>query len=98
MSEAVTVAIGLFVAAVGVLLVLVPGAMARVEEVMNAPLGRTYVFALRLGSRCEEVLEEPLNRPILQRGVYWDGFVRRRPRLAGALFLLAGVAVTLLGV
>lgn len=97
MIHEVMVPIGVGLLALGAILVLAPGFLERIERGINMPLAEDHVFSLRFGLRAEREVEERLNRPILQASFYWDGFVRRKPRLLGALFACAGLLIVVLG-
>ena len=71
-------------AALGALMLLLPGALPRIEEFLNRDLGSREVFALRLGLSFEKRLEQRLNAAVLQESVVWDGALRRHPRVTGA--------------
>ncbi len=73
----------------GLLMVLFPHRLDRVERALNKPVGARPVLSLRAGIPGERDIEEILNRPVLRRAVYWDHWVRRQPRVVGALLLAA---------
>lgn len=82
-----TVAIPLFF--FGLLMVLFPGTLERLEHTLNRPVGERPVLSLRAGIPGEQGIEEVLNRPVLERAIYWDQWIRRQPRALGALLLAA---------
>lgn len=98
MHEALIPIVGLLAASWGALFLLAPDAVSRIEEIMNAPFSPGYLFALRLGWRCEHLIEDALNRPVLGYSFHWDGFIRRNPRSFGAALLTGGLALLLVGV
>jgi hypothetical protein len=75
----------------GVLMVFFPNALHRLELTLNRPVGQRSVITLRAGIPAEREIEEVLNRPVLMRAIYWDQWIRRQPRLVGALLLAAAV-------
>ncbi len=83
----------LLCAAAGAVLVLAPGALPRIEALLNRTWGGRTLFTVRLGLEGERSAEEILNRPVLTRAVYWDHWLRRHPRVIGAVLL--GLAAAL---
>lgn len=75
----------------GLLMVLFPNALDRLERALNRPVGERRVMSLRAGLPGEQDIEEILNRPVLNRAIYWDRWLRRQPRALGALLLAAAV-------
>jgi hypothetical protein len=73
----------------GLLMVLFPKALPRVEQALNRPVGGRSLMALRAGIPAEKEIEEVLNRPVLMRAIYWDQWIRRQPRAVGVLMLAA---------
>lgn len=73
----------------GLLMLLFPQLLDRVEHVLNRSVGSRPVLSLRAGLPGERHIEEVLNRPVLWRAIYWDLWVRRRPRAVGAALLAA---------
>ncbi|NIR30993.1 MAG: hypothetical protein GWN84_17090 [Gammaproteobacteria bacterium] len=98
LHEALIPAIGVLITFWGALFLLAPGSVPRIEKIINTPVSLDYVFALRLGWRCEHLIEEAINRPVLAYTFHWDGFIRRRPRSFGAVLLTAGLVILLNGV
>lgn len=88
-SLLVIVAVALLVA--GVLMMLSPQGLEPLERILNQPVGERALLSLRTGIRGEQAIEEVLNRPVLMWATYWDRWIRRKPRAAGALLLAAGV-------
>ncbi len=84
-----TLAIALLVS--GLLMVLFPKMLDRVERALNRPVGEHHVLSLRAGLPREREIEAFLNRPVLRRAIYWDQWIRRQPRAVGALLLAAAV-------
>lgn len=98
MHSAVWYLIAALCAGCGVLLLVAPGAIPRLESALNRRCGAREVSALRLGLRGEQHAEAWLNRPVGERRLEWDGWLRSRPRLSGAgLLALAALLVALAG-
>ena len=76
----------------GLLLLLAPGALERLEQALNSPVGGRTLMSLRAGIPRERDIENVLNRPVLGRAIYWDQWIRRRPRSVGVLLLAAAAA------
>jgi hypothetical protein len=84
----ITIATGL----VGLVFLLFPDRIARLEERLNAPWGDREVTALRLGLRAEQDIEQAINRTVLDQQLTWDGWARSHPRFVGiALCLVAAL-------
>jgi hypothetical protein len=84
----ITIAIGL----VGLLFLLFPGSIQRLEAWLNAPWGEREVTALRLGLNGEQAIEQAINRNVLDTQLTWDAWTKRHPRIVGtALCLVAAV-------
>lgn len=81
----------------GLLMVLFPQVLDRLERALNRPVGERPVFSLRAGIPGERQAEAILNRPVLGRAVYWDRWIRRRPRAFG-IALVAAAALCLAAV
>jgi hypothetical protein len=89
MIEYLTLAVVIPLLLLGLLMVFFPNTLHRVELALNRPVGQRAVITLRAGIPAEKEIEEILNRPVLMRAVYWDQWIRRRPRVAGVLLLAA---------
>ena len=80
----ITIAIGL----VGLVFLLFPDRIARLEDRLNAPWGDREVTALRLGLPAEQDIERVINRTVLDQQVSWDGWARNHPRVVGIVLCL----------
>ena len=85
----ITLAIGL----VGLLFLLFPGSVRRLEEMLNAPWGDREIMSLRLGLRSEQAIEQTINRNVLDQNISWDGWTKRYPRVVGAALCLFAVVL-----
>lgn len=85
----ITTATGL----VGILFLLFPNWISRLEEMLNAPWGDRELTALRIGLRGEQAAEQLINRPILDRKITWDGWAKQHPRLVGAVLCLVAALI-----
>ena len=84
----ITIATGL----VGLVFLLFPGRIHRLEARLNAPWGDREVTALRLGVQGEQEIEQAINRNVLDTQLTWDAWTKRHPRIVGtALCLVAAV-------
>ena len=76
----------------GLVFLLFPDHIHRLEETLNAPWGEREVTALRLGLRGEETIEQTLNQSVLDKQLTWDGWAKEHPRVVGiALCLVAAM-------
>ena len=73
---------------VGILFLLFPDRIRRLEAWLNAPWGNREVVAMRFGTGGEKALERVINREVLSRQIVWDGCSRQYPRLVGAALCL----------
>lgn len=85
----ITIATGL----VGLLFLLFPGSVKRLEEMLNAPWGDREIMSLRLGLRSEQAIEQTINRNVLDQEISWDGWTKRHPRLVGLALCLVSIAL-----
>lgn len=85
----ITVATGL----VGLLFLLFPHFIERLEARLNAPWGDREVAALRLGLNSEQAIEQAINRNVLDKQLTWDGWAKKHPRFVGAALCLVAVAL-----
>ena len=83
----ITLAIGL----VGLVFLLFPDRISRLEDKLNAPWGDRELTALRIGMPGEEAVEQVINRNVLDQKVTWDGWTRQYPRFVGAALCLVAV-------
>ena len=83
----ITFAIGL----VGLIFLLFPDRISRLEDKLNAPWGDREVMSLRLGLRGEQAIEQTINRNVLDQKITWDGWARQYPRFVGAALCLVAV-------
>jgi hypothetical protein len=84
----ITIATGL----VGLIFLLFPDRILRLEDKLNAPWGDREVMSLRLGLRGEQAIEQTINRNVLDKQLTWDGWTKKHPRVVGAaLCLVAAV-------
>lgn len=83
----ISLAIGL----VGLVLLLFPDRISRLEDKLNAPWGDRELTALRIGMPGEQAVEQVINRNVLDQKISWDGWARRYPRLVGAALCLVAV-------
>ena len=85
----ITIAIGL----VGLVFLLFPGHINRLEDRLNAPWGNREVMSLRLGLRGEQAIEQTINRNVLDKQLTWDGWTKQHPRVVGAALCLVAVVL-----
>lgn len=78
---------------VGLVFILLPDRLGRIEQLLNTPWGDRELGSLRTGIRGERALEQALNRPLPGPTVTWDGWSRRHPRVVGALLCLLAVGL-----
>jgi len=84
----ITIAIGL----VGLIFLLIPDRIHRLEDKLNAPWGDREVISLRLGLSGEQDIEQTINRNVLDKCITWDGWAKQHPRIVGiALCLVAAL-------
>jgi hypothetical protein len=84
----ITIATGL----VGLIFLLFPDRIHRLEDKLNAPWGDREVISLRLGLSGEQDIEQTINRNVLEKQLTWDGWTKKHPRVVGAaLCLVAAV-------
>ena len=84
----ITIATGL----VGLIFLLFPDRIHRLEDKLNAPWGDREVISLRLGLRGEQAIEQTINRNVLDKQLTWDGWTKQHPRIVGmALCLVAAL-------
>jgi hypothetical protein len=86
---AITIAIGL----VGLLFLLFPDSIQRLEARLNAPWGDQEVTALRLGLRGEQAIEQTINRNVLEKQLSWDGWAKKHPRVVGIALCLVSAGI-----
>ena len=89
LMQSITIITGL----VGLVFLLFPNQIHRLEETLNAPWGEREVTALRLGLRGEESIEQTLNRRVLDKQLTWDGWARKHPRVVGITLCLVAAAL-----
>jgi hypothetical protein len=77
----------------GVLFLLFPHAIERLEDRLNAPWGEREVTALRLGLNGEQAIEQAINRNVLDKEVTWDGWAKRHPRFVGSALCLVSLSL-----
>jgi hypothetical protein len=77
----------------GLLFLLFPNSIERLEMHLNAPWGDREVTALRLGLNAEQAIEQAINRNVLDKQLTWDGWAKRHPRLVGAALCLVAVVL-----
>ena len=80
--------ITIITALVGLVFLLFPDQINRLEDKINAPWGNREVTALRLGLRGEQVIEQTINRNVLDKQLSWDGWAKKHPRVAGIALCL----------
>ena len=85
----ITFAIGL----VGLVFLLFPDQINRLEDKINAPWDNREVTALRLGLHGEQAIEQTINRNVLDKQLTWDGWAKKYPRFVGAAFCLLSVVL-----
>ena len=73
---------------VGLVFLLFPGSIKRLEDRLNAPWGDQEIISLRLGLRSEQAIEQTINRNVLDQKISWDGWTKRYPRVVGAALCL----------
>lgn len=95
MNEYLTLTLAIALLVSGLLMVLFPQMLDRVERALNRPVGERPVLSLRAGLPREREIEALLNRPVLRRAIYWDHWIRRQPRVLGALLLAVGLCIVL---
>ncbi len=78
---------------VGLLFLLFPGSVKRLEEMLNAPWGDREIMSLRLGLRSEQAIEQTINRNVLDQKISWDGWTKRYPRVVGIALCLVSIAL-----
>ena len=78
---------------VGVVFLLFPDRIIRLEERLNAPWGDREVAALRLGLNSEQAIEQAINRNVLDKQLSWDGWAKKHPRFVGIALCLVSVAL-----
>ena len=93
MEEAMLNIIACCLVSTGALMLLLPGAVPRIEELLNRDVGEREIFALRFGFPAERRLEERLNARVLTSAVDWDRVLRRHSRVTGTA--LCGIALLL---
>lgn len=84
-------AVALIVFAVGLIMLLYPEVIDRIENKLNSPWGDTEILNLRLGLAGEKTAETILNKPVLQHSIVWDAWSRQHPRLTGGLLCLCAL-------
>ena len=77
----------------GLLFLLFPDAIERLETRLNAPWGDREVTALRLGLNGEQAIEQAINRNVLDKQLTWDGWAKKHPRFVGVALCLVSVAL-----
>ena len=73
---------------VGLVFLLFPDQINRLEDKINAPWGNREVTALRLGLRGEQAIEQTINRNVLDKQLTWDGWAKKHPRVVGIALCL----------
>ena len=91
MEEVVLNIIACCCASAGAVMLLLPGAVPRIEEVLNRDVGEREIFALRFGLPAERRVEERLNASVLMGAVVWDQALHRHSRVTGTA--LCGIAL-----
>ena len=77
---------------VGIMFLLFPDRISHLEDKLNAPWGDREIMSLRLGLRCEQAIEQTINRNVLDKQLTWDGWTKQHPRIVGmALCLVAAL-------
>lgn len=86
------ISIAIALSVVATIFLFMPQLVPRLEQKLNSPWGEREIIAIRLGMSGEDRLEKVLNRPVLNRHVYWDGWARRYPRITGlSLYVLVAI-------
>ena len=80
----------------GLVFLLFPRSIIRMEQKLNAAWGEQEVVSIRLGVPGERDVEEVLNKEVRGRSVYWDGWAYAHPRVTGAVLCLAAGVLWLL--
>ena len=78
---------------VGLVFLLFPDRVHRLEARLNAPWGNREVTALRLGLRGEDTIEQTLNRNVLDKQITWDDWAKNHPRVVGVALCLVSVVL-----
>ena len=73
---------------IGLVFLLIPDRIVRLEAMLNAPWGDREVTALRLGVRGEHDIEQAINRNVLDKRLTWDSWTKDHPRTVGMLLCL----------
>ena len=73
---------------VGLVFLLFPDQINRLEDKINAPWGNREVTALRLGLRGEQAIEQTINSNVLDKQLTWDGWAKKHPRVVGIALCL----------
>ena len=89
MTEYLILILAVAMLLLGLLIVLFPGLLERLERALNRPVGERPVLSLRAGIPGERDVEKVINRPVLMKAIYWDQWIRRQPRVLGVLLLAA---------
>ncbi len=89
MTEFLILLLAMAMLLLGMLMVLFPALLERLEQGLNRPVGGRPVVSIRAGLPGEQDIEKVLNRPVLMKSIYWDQWIRRQPRAFGALLLAA---------
>jgi len=92
LSEYLLFFVAFAVSFVGIVFLLFPDQVAKLESRLNATWGEQEIGAVRLGLPGEQRLEQALNRSVPEKRVTWDRWAHNHPRLTGT-FLCLGAGV-----
>jgi len=92
-TEILTNIIAFSIGLVGLVFILLPDRLERIEQFLNAPWGGQELASLRTGIKGEQALERVLNSNLPGPTLNWDGWARRYPRVTGLLFCLSATGL-----
>ena len=88
LSAGLIVVVAALVGLWGLVFLLFPRGVARIEKKLNSAWGEREVLSIRLGVPGERPAERVLNKPVLARAFYWDRWAHSYPRLTGAVMCI----------
>ncbi len=97
LPELLVIIIALLTAVFGLLFLLQPNLIPKLEQHLNRPWGEREIISLRLGLPAEDIFEDFANRPVLQKRLEWDHALLASPRITGIALCLCATLLYWLG-
>ncbi len=96
LSDSLFIVIGLFIAGFGLVFLLLPQQLSKLNNKLNTPIGGQEIMSIRLGFSRELNIEEYLNKRVGYHDVSWDQWAYSHPKKTGISLTVLGLAILLL--